>query len=453
MEFLNTHEKDTKEVLMACMDFLIWVGQTYKNVEDYILEASKQGCCRRIQGFPLEVVPGLSRVFLVHKDSREECTQGSLFGFYYVDRVEIITSSKVLESIESLKNKWAEDFFNKFFNSFGKHRDDFNEGDEEKRDNIAKKIRKRVRKSWGRSYPRRVAKGEIRDSKPTGGDPYDDIMREIFSEILEELFNYLLDKLKTHDIQLLSREEHTELQGGAGCSKRKTIGAVYLVDSLFREIGDKFQSELQTHLEGLSEEDRINFLKNQKDTEASRKEIYPEEGIELWRICQKETLMNRKSRTEILKELRDKAEIAKRKLYWDEISKRLKREKFGNEEEVKFEGELVVFRKPYPIYEHLPKAAFRGYRRIDGAYLLRQIFENIEKPLIPYCPSCLKVENDFKFSDPPSEREIIDAVKRELLVDENCTVNFIKNLTSIQMEALQECNISFLTALERYKNV
>jgi len=215
-----------------------------------------------------------------------------------------------------------------------------------------------------------------------------------------------------------------------------------------------FHSELQTHLEGLSKEGRINFLKNQKDTEASRKEIYPEEGIKLWRICQKETLVNRKSRTEILKELRDKAEIAKGKLYWNKISKRLiERKKFGNEKEVKFEGELVVFRKPYPIYEHLPKAAFRGYRRIDGAYLLRQIFKNIEKPLIPYCPSCVKVENDFKFSDPPSEREIIDAVKGELLVDENCTVNFIKNLTSIQMEALQECNTSFLTALERYKNV
>lgn len=442
---------------MACMDFLIWVGQTYKKVEDYISEASNQGCCRRIQGFPLDVIPGLSRVFLVHKDKRKKCTQGSLFGFYYVDHVEIITSSEVLKSIKDTKSYWSDDFFKKFLNSFEKYRDDYNKGDEKKKDDFAQEIRVRVRKSWRRSYPRRVAKGEIRHSKPTGGDPYDKMMREIFSEILEKLFDYLLDKIETDVIKFLSKEEHTELQGGAGCSKRKTIGAVYLVDSLFREIGNKFQSKLQAELEVRSQKDRINFIKEQKTTEAPIKRIgrkkinYPEEGIELWRICQKETLMSRKSRTEIPKELRDKAQVAKGRLFWDETTKRLKEQKDGKEE-VKFEGELIVFKDPYPLYEHIPRADFRGYRRIDGAYLLRQIINNVKKPLIPFCPSCLEVGNDFKFSDSRSEIEIIKALKQELLIDKNRAEYFIKNLTSKQMEALKECNISFYTAIERYKN-
>lgn len=440
---------------MACADFLIWVGRTYETVEDYKLEASKQGCCRRIQGFPLEVIPGLSRVFLVHKDKREKCTQGSLFGFYYVDRVEIITNSKVLKSIRAIENPWSEDFFEEFSNSSEKYRDAYNNGNEGERINIAQKLRKRVRKSWRRSYPRRAAKGEIGDSKLTGGDSYDDKMREILSEILKELLDELLDKRDTDEVEFLSTEEHTELQGGAGCSKRRTTGALYLVDNLFREIGDSFQSRLQSCLEGRSKKDRRALIEEQKETEASTEETYPEEGVELWRICQKETLENRPSRTRIPHGLLKKAKVAQGRLFWDEKSKRLEEKRGANRKQIGFEGELVVFNPPYPLYEHLPKAAFRGYRRIDGAHLLRQLINGAEKPLIPYCPSCFQAAKDFKFSDTPSETEIVNALALELLVDKDRARNFMKSLTRIQMEALEECDISShtATAIKKHKGL
>ena len=36
-------------------------------------------------------------------------------------------------------------------------------------------------------------------------------------------------------------------------------------------------------------------------------------------------------------------------------------------------GKLILFKQPYPIFQHSPSAAFRGYRRIDGDMLLEQI--------------------------------------------------------------------------------
>ena len=432
---------------MACTDFLIWVGQTYEKVESYIFEAAKQGCCRRIQRFPLEAVPGLSRVFLVHKDDQEKCIHGSLFGFYYVDRIEIITTSEVFDSLQSIRDKWADDFFRKFSNPFEEYRNDYNKGSKKDKENFEKKIKRKQSETLRMSYIRKAAQGEFSGSKPAGGDAYDKIMKDLFSEILEELFDYLLDKLESGDSQFVTG---AELQGGAGCSKRNTTGAVYLVDSLYREISNEFQAEFQSKLKNLSEKERINFIIEQKKSEDPS--IYPEEGVELWRKCQKKILTNRKSHTEIIRKLDGKAEITTGKLYWDKDNSRFYKEKTGNEEEVEFEGELIVFKNPYPLYEHLPRADFRGYRRIDGAYLLQQVIDGIQKPLIPYCPTCLKRVNNFSFSDAPSKSEIIQALEQELLVDKNHSEKFINNIKPIHLKALKKCDISFYSILEKYVN-
>lgn len=91
---------------MAYIDFLIWVGspgRPYNTIKGYIGEAKELGCCRRVPQVPSWAVPGKSRVFLVHRgDHKKKSDLGSIFGYYTLRRVEVITKQKV--SIIKQKN-------------------------------------------------------------------------------------------------------------------------------------------------------------------------------------------------------------------------------------------------------------------------------------------------------------------------------------------------------------
>jgi len=80
-------------------DLLMGVGAVhYPTPEDFIKEAEKQGCSKRIGNFyPDDVKPGKSRCFLMHNTTKE------IFGFYLIEKVEVIISqnSKVSEYLKS----------------------------------------------------------------------------------------------------------------------------------------------------------------------------------------------------------------------------------------------------------------------------------------------------------------------------------------------------------------
>jgi len=442
---------------MACTDFIIWIGQSYKTIEDYVQESTEQGCCRRVQCLPIEAIPGISRVFLIHKDERPKCSEGSIFAYYFLDRVEIITEDTVFQKLKFKKSKkidkknfWSQRFYDeflKFVKDFRESYEQCSDGDKKK---FAEKIRKKRRKGWERSFPRRVAQGEFSGDIKVGPNPFDQLVEEIFWEYLEYIWKKILEKWESNDYDFLPKEEYALLQGGAGCSKRETSGAIYLVDALAREIGDAFKKRLENSLKKLTNQQRIQFIEKQKETEASRDEIYPEEGVQLWRQAMKDVLKDRKSNTEVPSSLKGKAKISSGRLVWDKKEYRLKAEGKVRGEIIKFQGELVVFNKPYPIFKQLPKASFRGYRRIDGVHLLRQISNGERELLIPYCPSCIEKKYEFEFSEQPTRNELIEAITKELLVSKHRVNRFLDNLTSLTIDDLGRSNLSFFFSLKHW---
>lgn len=99
--------KNEKEPL----DTIIWVGGCYPKIlcekqstsdmefsypphgkrprNCYVHEAEVRGCCRKVSAVADWMVPGKSRIFLAHRDKRGVGC-GSLFGYYVLDRIEVI---------------------------------------------------------------------------------------------------------------------------------------------------------------------------------------------------------------------------------------------------------------------------------------------------------------------------------------------------------------------------
>lgn len=81
-------------------DVAMWVGGTYyPEVEDFVRESKKLGSCKRIANLPKDIVPGKSRVWLIHEsgyqvaegeDKRKIENFGKIFGFFYINRFEAI---------------------------------------------------------------------------------------------------------------------------------------------------------------------------------------------------------------------------------------------------------------------------------------------------------------------------------------------------------------------------
>lgn len=51
------------------LDLILFVGKEFYTIESFTEESRRLGCCKRINGFPSEIVIGKSRVFLAHDTS------------------------------------------------------------------------------------------------------------------------------------------------------------------------------------------------------------------------------------------------------------------------------------------------------------------------------------------------------------------------------------------------
>jgi len=183
------------------------------------------------------------------------------------------------------------------------------------------------------------------------------MLKDIFKDYIEEHWRDFLESYENGYYKIVPNEL-SECAGGLACSKRHVPGAVYLVNALYSQITDTFRDKFYHWLEhegpikypDFMREERIAELKK---TEKNPNEIYPEEGIELYRQAKEEVLKKRTIEAD----------------------------------------ELHIFKKPYPIFQRIPSAAFRGYRRIDGNMLLEQINDG-GKRIIPVIPYCSGVEID-----------------------------------------------------------
>lgn len=71
------------------IDYLMWVGAFYyPTYRDFITEAKRMGCCKKLPHELASFIPGLSRIFLAHDDGITG--EGFVFGYFVADRLEVI---------------------------------------------------------------------------------------------------------------------------------------------------------------------------------------------------------------------------------------------------------------------------------------------------------------------------------------------------------------------------
>jgi len=397
---------------MACIDFLIWIGKprahgigVYETIDGYIKESKNMGCCRRIPQVPSWAVLGQSRVFLVHQGNHKRLGRGSIFGYYTLERIEFITKQSGPDPIKPRPSQfpWSDKYYQEFKKAVRSCR-----GSTDQKAFLKDKFPKKLK----RNFPRDVSKEEIRfrDRRPESydGDPFTEIEDEAFKECMDECWKEFQERLNSGDYALVPAEQADE-SGGLGCSKRIVPGAIYLVSALSSEITNAFHEKLYGWLEHegpqkYPEASREELIGELKKTES--KIIYPEEGVELFRDAKREVLANRKPK----------------------------------------EGELAVFSKPYPIFQRSPRAAFRGYLRIDGDKLLEQINKGgrLNIPSIPYC-AVYEVESN----KPMTKAQLRSYFATELGLQKTMANNFFDKLYELVCEELKRCQSIALPGLGR----
>lgn len=100
---------DTEEPV-GVRDYLMWVGgRFYPTRQDFIDEAVRLGCSKRIHKIPWGLVVGQSRIFLAHAEGapkaegrKDDDLTGYVFAFFVLDHIDLIVEDEV--SITTLRD-------------------------------------------------------------------------------------------------------------------------------------------------------------------------------------------------------------------------------------------------------------------------------------------------------------------------------------------------------------
>jgi len=337
---------------MECIDALLWVGSShhqYRTVQQFETEAELRGCCRQLDSVHGWLRPGASKIFLAHRDGHKGPNRASMFGYFVLHRLEIIVSPIISQKILKLS---PQDLWPQKIAAYCEVAETL------LRKNVSRNLVKReLKKKLQREHIPRIASGDFSRQPsilPTAED-IADLLKEVVKEVLKEWWDRNKDsRFTSHDITLG--------EGHRGCSLRKGPGAVYALDSLCAATHDRYHEILGAQTSMMSNVGRKVFLQT-----LARKQT------ELWI----KWLQGNRSRAWTFPSLMtaydgpfliavEKCHVAWKPTYMPD--RRLR----GR---AKRAGELVLFERPYPVYESSPKASFRGARRIDGDKLIRQIAE------------------------------------------------------------------------------
>ena len=338
-----------------CIDGLLWIGnkpKKYRTVDEFIKESRLRGCCRQLPLVPGWVEFGKTKLFLAHRDVQKTKERGCIFGYFVLQRIEIITSNRIAkelgkkakadslwprnmqEYIESVK-KWEEEKFS------------------------GKEIKRLLKARLQQKHMPNVAKGKT-GKKPRGKrdeDKYTKLIGRVLKKVIEEW----LDPRCGGSFPPTDRKN---VEGHRLCSLRSKPGSVYAVDALCAAIACLL---IKLIIEVLS--------KGRKEKKSNRQviESITRRNKRLWERWLKKK-RGRKYRWDIETLLeryegpfRDAVEAVYRD--WEPrypVDPRLKGK-------VEIHGELVVFKRPFPIFEKAPQAAFLGVCQIDGDKLIEQI--------------------------------------------------------------------------------
>lgn len=370
-------------------DAILWIGQSYSEIlcdqnlgliseycyikgmrkhRCYVHEAEMRGCCRKIPQRPVWLVPGKSRMFLMYRDesSRE---RGLLFGYFVLRRFEHIVNKdygKLFASRESIP--WVEEVCQEIISTVlekietariveirGCHRGF-----------IESTLRKEFEKHWKKGLRGHLIRRKGYDvtirprptKKPQWPSSDDELLDEELTDFLEDLLEDAIQEWVDERIKELSSkgfdpekypwpeadDDHENASNGdvlvlrneanyeepRYCSKRLKVGSIYAVDALTAAITDAFVQELSGK--------RPTTIKAGED-------LFRETLKRVRQQYQDGTL------TKLDARIQDHAEIR---------------------------GELVVFKRPYPVFERKPRAAFRGLLRVDGDKLLEEVAKHYQ---------------------------------------------------------------------------
>ena len=413
---------------MACIDLLIWIGTPkkrsvtveevdgdirivykparYSSINGYIKEAMELGCCRRIPQLPSWVVPGRSCVFLVHQGNHKRLDRGSIFGYYVLKRIEFISKQSRSSIMEQCMDGFP--WSNKFYLEFKKRaRTCKGAADQELC------IRNKWPEKLKREFPREVCRGEIEfphrfpeNYIDDSDDPFVEMVNTVFRDQMNEFSNELMKELHLDHYEVVPQEVAGG-GGGLGCSKRKDLGAVYLVNALSSEITDAYHKKFCYWLEHEGRQEypgasRKKLIEKLKETES--KIIYPEEGNKLFREAKREVLAGRKPKA----------------------------------------GELVLFDEPYPIFQRSPRTFFRGYLHIDGEELLEKITRGGKAvtPIIPYCNG-----SGIKPGKPMTKAQLVTHFVAEVGLQRTVVNRFLRQLSELVPDELNRIEAITLPGL------
>jgi DNA-binding protein HU-beta len=99
------------------IDGMIWIGKSYKKIlcrekgscgipvknkrnKCYVHEAEWRGCCRKVPDKPGWLAPGRSKIFLAHKNNLKPKEQGKIFGYFVLERIEMLQPPQKVMPLE-----------------------------------------------------------------------------------------------------------------------------------------------------------------------------------------------------------------------------------------------------------------------------------------------------------------------------------------------------------------
>lgn len=332
-----------------CIDALLWIGNSshqYRTIDQFVTEAKLRGCCRQLDCVHGWMRFGQSKIFLAHRGSHKDPARGAVFGYFVLERIELIVTEKVAEQMVklSVRDPWPKDA-----------RSYIALAEEHTRRGVPRKrIKSILREKLQQEHIPRIAAGQF--SRQSSLEPRVEDFIEVFQDAVKELLKEWWDERRSrfvpHDVVCG--------EGHRGCSIRKGPGAVYAVDALCAATHDKYRELLNREIAKKNPEEQKIFVRELKRRQ-----------MKLWYPWIAENRPRGWSLTALMKAydgpfLRAVKECHVRRNPKHLIDERLR----GRVTQC---GGLVVFDRPFPVYESSPRASFRGTRRVDGNELIQQI--------------------------------------------------------------------------------
>jgi DNA-binding protein HU-beta len=374
---------------MECMDYLIWIGQSYSKVlcglkkstcaipfrkrppHCYIHEAEWRGCCRKVPGIPLLAITGRTRIFLAHKDGLKQSEQGRIFGYYVLDGIETIKGISTpldmpLQNRRTAKGSKGEitkaqcwdDSIIESSRMIDKRCPPL-ESCPKCKEGKTKTVKcpdgsyitthKCVDGRWVRTQEK------CADNDDEGEDDEkecEDGKRKFLicddGVVVSHICINGIWKATGAKCPEPIPPEQTMFETERSCSLRLKPGSVYLVDALASDISKQLKKNIE------KENLIASYIKAKKVAEM---ESLLERGRKIFIDTVDEVKKQRKTKTKIPDVLKNKVELR---------------------------GEFVYFKNKV-VFEKYPSASFRGILRIDGDRIIKQVSEGKTFIEIDYC--------------------------------------------------------------------